>query len=255
MSSPIWTPGALSSEFRLHAGRCWRLVEAQHRVSTLRLVDTLAEHEVLETILEESKPVVPPECGHLHYLLFTPFRYGAPYPHGSRFRRAGRTAGVFYAAESPQTALAETVFHRLLFFVESPGTPWPDNAAEYTAFAADLAADRALDLTEPPLSDDEAEWTHPTEYGPCQLLADDVREAGGALIRYRSVRDPDDGANLAVLTCAAFAAAAPVERRAWRIRIGAAGAQAVCETPPCRTEFARDAFDDPRLAAIGWGRG
>ena len=42
----------------------------------------------------------------------------APYPIGSRFRRAGRTAGVFYAAESPETAVAEMAFYRLLFFAE-----------------------------------------------------------------------------------------------------------------------------------------
>ena len=48
-------------------------------VSTLKLVDTLAEQALLEDILEESKPPVPPECRHLHYLLSTPFRYGAPY--------------------------------------------------------------------------------------------------------------------------------------------------------------------------------
>ena len=61
------------------AGRCWRVVEAQHVVSTLKLVDTLAEQALLEDLLEETKPPVPPECRHLHYLLATPFRYGAPY--------------------------------------------------------------------------------------------------------------------------------------------------------------------------------
>lgn len=252
MSSPIWTPAALSSEFRAHAGLCWRLVEAQHRVSTLRLVDTLDEQRLLETVLEESKPPVPPECRHLDYLLYTPFRYDAPYPKGSRFRRAGRTPGVFYATERPETAAAETVFHRLLFFAESPATPWPGNAVEYTAFSALLSSDRAIDLTEPPLSADEPLWTRPTDYGPCQSLAEHVREAGGTLIRYRSVRDPGNGANLAVLSCSAFAAARPVERRTWRIKVGPAAAQVVSETPAQDMEFRPGAFDDPRLAAVGW---
>ena len=53
----------------------------------MKIVDTLAEQARLEELLEHSKPAVPPECRHLHYLLFTPFRYGAPYPRGSRFRR------------------------------------------------------------------------------------------------------------------------------------------------------------------------
>ena len=117
MPSPISTPGALRSERVALEGKVWRLVEAQHRVSTLKLVDDLAEQALLEEIIEESKPPVPPECRHLDYLLATPFRYGAAYPRGSRFRRAGRTLGVFYAAEAPRTAVAEMAFYRLL----SPG--------------------------------------------------------------------------------------------------------------------------------------
>src|SRR6478736_1818737 len=139
MSLPIWTPAALSSELRAVSGRFWRLVEAQHQISTLKIVDTLEEQALLETLLEESKPALPPECIGLDYLLATPSRYGAVYPHGSRFRRAGRTLGVFYASEKVETALAEMAFYRLLFFADSPETPLPSNAAEYTAFAAPVA--------------------------------------------------------------------------------------------------------------------
>ena len=97
-----------------YRGRAWRVVEAQHRVSTLKLVDSGREQALLEDILEASKPALPAECRGLHYLLATPFRY-APYPHGSRFRRAGMTPGVFYGAEAVDTALAEMAFYRLLF--------------------------------------------------------------------------------------------------------------------------------------------
>jgi hypothetical protein len=71
-----WTPAALSSERRLLSGGCWRLVEAQHRVSTMKLVDTLPEQRLLESTLDATKPPLPPECHHLHYLFSTPFRYG-----------------------------------------------------------------------------------------------------------------------------------------------------------------------------------
>lgn len=138
MSSPIWTPAALSSECHSYQALCWRLVEAQHRYSTLKLTDGNAEQALLEELIEESKPAIPAECRHLHFLLATPFRYGADYPRGSRFRRAGRTLGVFYAAEQVTTAVAEMAFYRLLFFSESPDTPWPANASEYTAFSAGL---------------------------------------------------------------------------------------------------------------------
>src|SRR6266508_2811783 len=182
MSSPIWTPDALSSEaakfdgkYRLD-GKYWRMVEAQHRVSTLKVVDTLDEQALLEDLIEETKPQIPLECRHLHYLLATPFRYGSIYPHGSRFRRAGRTKGVYYAAETMMTAVSEMAFYRLLFFAESPDTPWPHDAAEYTAFAATLRSSKAIDLTKAPFDAGREIWSHATDYSPCQDLADRARE-------------------------------------------------------------------------------
>jgi RES domain len=256
MSSPIWTRVALSSEFRRLAGSCWRLVEAQHRVSTLKLTDTLAEQALLEGLIEETKPAISPECRHLDFLLATPFRYGAVYPNGSRFRRAGRTLGVYYAAENPTTAVAEMAFYRLLFFAESPETPWPGDAAEYTAFSAEVVTPRLLDLTQAPLSADEPIWTDLTDYQGCQAFADAARAVEAEVIRYQSVRDPAKGGNLAILVCRAFARPAPVERQTWRMRLSSSGVQALCEFPRQAVEFARDAFAaDPRIAGLNWERG
>ncbi|WP_421696462.1 RES family NAD+ phosphorylase [Aestuariivirga sp.] len=255
MSLPIWTRAALSSEFQSFAGTCWRLVEAQHRVSTLKLSDTLADQALLEGLIEATKPMIPPECQHLDFLLATPFRYGADYPRGSRFRRAGRTPGVFYAAERPETAVAEMAFYRLLFFAESPETPWPSDAADYTAFSAEVLTARALDLTVLPLAQDEAIWSDLQAYEGCQDLADAARAEGCEAIRYRSVRDPKAGANLALLTCSTFARPAPVERQSWRIRLSASGVQALCEFPRQALEFPHSAFAaDPRIGALRWER-
>lgn len=255
MSSPIWTHDALSSEARAYGGRCWRLVEAQHRVSTLKLVDTLEEQALLEELIEVTKPVVPLECRHLDYLLATPFRYGAPYPHGSRFRRAGRTAGVYYAAEEPRTAVAEMAFYRLLFFAESPGIPWPSDPGDYTAFAAEVVTDRSIDLTVPPLDCDRKHWTSLTDYAATQALADTARAAAINLIRYSSVRDGAGGTNVAILACRTFAQSKPVERQTWRIRLSPSGVQAICEFPDMRIGFGREAFAaDPRLHQFKWER-
>jgi hypothetical protein len=255
MSSPIWTPAALSSEARACKAKVWRLVEAQHKVSTMKLVDDGDEQAVLEGLIEATKPAIPPECRHLDYLLATPFRYGAIYPAGSRFRRAGRTLGVFYAAAEPETAVAEMAFYRLLFFAESPATPWPSNPAEYTAFSTAVRTPFALDLTAGPLNRDAADWTHPTDYSACQSLAETARQARIEAIRYRSVRDPQGRANLAVLACAAFAKPVPIDRQTWRIHLGPAGVQALREFPEKRVGFGRNAFAvDPRLSGLVWQR-
>jgi hypothetical protein len=249
-----WTPSALTAEARRIAGRCWRVVEAQHVVSTMKIVDTLAEQARLEELLEHSKPAVPPECRHLHYLLFTPFRYGAPYPRGSRFRRAGLTPGVFYASQTVPTAVAEMAFYRLLFFADSPATPWPVNAIEHTVFQTRFRTSRGLDLIAAPFDRDRARWTHRTDYSACQQLADDARTAGVDVIRYASARDPG-GVNLALLTCAAFSVTAPLERETWRLHLDSRGARAVCAHPERRLAFDREAFaGDPRIAALRWER-
>lgn len=249
-------PAAPSFRPRALSGRGWRIVEAQHRISTLKLVDTVGEQETLERLIEASKPALPPECRHLDYLLAAPFRYGAPYPQGSRFRRAGLTPGVFYASEQVATAVAETVFWRLLFFAESSATPWPDNAMEHTGFAVAYASARAIDLTAGVLAKRRAEWVQTGDYGACQTLAEQARAAGIDLIRYESARDPAGDCNLAILSCRVFARPAPVERQSWRIRLGPSGAQALCEFPRRTLEFGRDAFAaDPRLARLRWEQG
>lgn len=247
-------PAALSSRASRAAGACWRIVEGQHRVSTLPLVDTLAEQRRLEELIEATKPTLPVECQDLHYLLSTPFRY-RPYPTGSRFRGAGLTPGVFYASARPETAVAEAAFYRLLFFAESPATPWPANASEHTAFSVRYGSAKAIDLTRPPFNRQRKRWMHPTDYGPCQQLAGEAREAGVEIIRFASVRDPLHGLNAALLTCRAFRGREPLARQSWRIRLGPAGVQALCEFPPASLEFGRDAFAaDPRLAAFRWER-
>jgi len=248
-----WPPAGLSSNTRRLSGTCWRIVEAQHVVSTLALVDTMAEQQRLEQLLDESKPPLPPECRSLHYLLATPFRYGAPYPGGSRFRRAGFTPGVFYASTSVATAVAEMSFRRLLFYAESPATPWPANAAEYTGFSVPFRTSLGLDLDLPPLNLPAGQWRHPTDYSACQQLADNARVAGVAVLRYDSARAP--GRNVALLTGKAFAAREPKERQVWRLHLGPPGVRAICSWPEQRLAFDRQAFAaDPRIAGLNWDR-
>lgn len=246
---------SLSAYAKKAAGRCWRAVEAQHRVSTMKLTDNAAEQALLEQALEATKPALPEECRHLVYLLATPFRYGAPYPKGSRFRRAGLTAGVFYASAHPETAMAELAFHRLLFFADSPRTPFPRNPGEYTVFAADYATKRALDLTRPPLDRSNAVWMHPQDYAPCQALADDARAAQIEALLYASVRDPQHRLNVALLTPRAFAKRKETARQSWRLHVAAQGVRAVCEAPKQTLDFGREAFAaDQRIKAMHWER-
>lgn len=218
------------------------------------MTDTLAEQELLEAVLEETKPAMPEACKGLDYLLATPLRY-RPYPHGSRFRRARLTPGVWYGAEKPATAMAEMVFYRLLFYAESPDTPFPDTAAELTAFAVELETRLSLDLTAGTLAADAELWENLESYDACQNLAENARAIDVDLIRYKSVRDPEQDVNVAVLSCRTFSEPAPVERQTWRLRFSKYGAQAICEHPRSSLEFSFESFeDDTRLAGTNWER-
>lgn len=228
-------PADLGPHLAPYEGPLWRVIEGQARSSTLRLVDTFAEHDVLEAMLEASKPPVPPECQHLDYRLWSPFRYGS-YPGNSRFRRRGRTPGVWYGSEQVLTAICETVWGKLAFFAAAPDTPLPRAAVDYTAVQALAQTPAALDLTAPALAA-MGNWTDPDDYAPCLALADAARAAGVQAIRYASVRHPEGAANVALLSCRAFAQPRPVAEAGWQILYRPGHVRASCETSGTRVSL------------------
>ena len=245
----MWTPDALASRSRPWADTVWRVVESQSHVSTMKLVDDLRDQHLLERIVDDTKPTMPPACAGLHCLLATPFRY-APDPTGSRFRWAGQPEGCFYGSQRIETAVAELAFYRLLFFAEAPGMARPINALEHTGFSVRAAAAAALDLRTPPLDHDRARWTDPTDCGACQDLADTAREAAIGAIIHRSVRDPAGGTNVALLRPDILLSTEPAERRTWRLLVGRTKVQAFPAIGDA-LEFTIAAWAaDPRISAL-----
>jgi hypothetical protein len=212
----------------------WRVVEAQHTASTMRLVDSLSDQALLENILEESKPKLPAGAEKLHYLLATPFRYRPRA--GSRFRRPFE-AGVWYGAENLRTALAEKSYWNLRFLLDSPGTP-DLKPVPHTAFRAAVRGS-AIDLTAPPFARERAKWTDRNQYEATQALAALAREAAIEIIRYESVRDPECAACAAVLTPRAFPRNKPKQQEIWFIAASRAVVRCVKGARPGVTwEFA-----------------
>ena len=248
----MWTPDVLQSKASPFNDKVWRLVELQSKSVTMRLTDTLDEQALLEDIIEETKPRFPPACDGLHFLLCTPFRY-EPYEHGSRFRRAHQRDGVYYCALQEHTAVAESAFYTLLFFVESPQTSLPAQGVERTAFQAAIKAGKAIDLTNALFKRKAAQWTNLSDYSACQDLADIAREAAVEAILYQSVRDPEQGLNVALLTPSAFSSKKPLaaSTRTWRFHITRESVRALREFPQETIEFPKELWaDDPRLQNI-----
>ncbi|MCP5265596.1 MAG: RES family NAD+ phosphorylase [Burkholderiaceae bacterium] len=219
------------------------MVEAQHVASTMKLVDDRDEQDLLESLLESSKPALASGTERLDYLLATPFRYPARHG-GSRFRGA-TDPGVFYGAESVHTAAAELGYWRWRFLRDAVDLDRLAPVA-HTAFRADIATE-VVDLREPPLSADAAAWRHPDDYSATQAFARVAREAGLGGIVYGSVRDPRPGWCLALLTPAGFARTKPQPRmQTWFLAVSA-------EDVTWRREGASMRFEMSRWVEPGFG--
>ncbi|QUS41211.1 RES domain-containing protein [Tardiphaga alba] len=215
--------------FTTYEKTVWRMVEAQHRISTNRLVADADDQALLERLVDQAKPPLPATARHLHYLLATPFRYG--YAKSSRFRRARERPGIFYASEDIATSVAETAYWRLLFFSRSPDFKPPSNTVKHSAFTVPLKIERALDLTAKPFVAHTTTWMHPTDYTACQDFATQARRIDAQLIRYASVRAPDHRANLALLDPSGFARTTPTIEQTWHFRFEAGTMTAYAAMP------------------------
>jgi hypothetical protein len=211
MSSSIWTQCAGASRLRPLRRAPWRAVEAQHQISTRKLVDSLEEQALLEQLIETAKP--PDRTGGArHVLLATPFRY-PPLRHGSRF--GGRhEPGIWYGSETRRTLFAEVAYYRLVF-LEGTRADLDGVTTTHTAFRVSLRTARGVDLTAPPFDRHRAAIASPVEYGAAQALGGAMRGARVEAVRYPSARDVDGGVNVAAFSPAAFGTATPRDLESW----------------------------------------
>lgn len=181
-------------------GTLRRLVENQEQKVTLRLTDNLAEHDVLEGLLDDSKPdgAWHARLQKFDYLLRTPWRY-PPLPWGSRFGRRFEPS-LFYGALDRIALFSEAAFYRLVF-LEGMRRPFADRViSQFTMFDALYRTEVGFDLSRKPFRKHEAILRHRSDYGPCQALGSVLRERGIEGITYLSARTTDDRLNVALFS-------------------------------------------------------
>jgi hypothetical protein len=182
----------------------------------MQVVETLAEAQVLEDILDEYDSSRP-RLQSLHPLVAECFRIRPLADLETRFRSTG-APGVFYGAGTVKTAAAEVAYWRHRFTTRTTGRieglqSW------HGVFHIDIAAG-SIDLREKPFSSDAAAWLHPTDYSAPQAFAVAAREAGVACIFYQSVRHPTPAMCAAVLSPEPLVGKTPVlSRRSWELTI------------------------------------
>jgi hypothetical protein len=236
MSQSIWTLCAGSSRVTPLALDGWRVVESQFITSTRKLVDSDAEQELLERLLEGVKPPVPPDprLARLHFLLYTPFRH-PPLTRGSRFG-ARSERGVWYGSLELPTAFAEVAYYRLVF-LEGTSAALGTVTVELSAFRAAIRAQRGVDLTAPPFAEHEARISSRVSYASSQRLGRDMRESGVEVFVYVSARDRGRGKNVG-LFAPAFVRRTPSALSTW-----------VCTATRARVELSKkDVFRTQRYA-------
>jgi hypothetical protein len=210
MSSSIWTRCAGDSEIRALRLSPWRVVEAQHQVSTRKLVDSADEQILLEELIERVKPA-DRTGGRWHYLLATPFRY-PPLRHGSRF--GGRhEPGIWYGSESPRTAFAEIAYYRFVF-LDGTGADLGTLTTQLTAFTVRARSARGIDLVASPFDAHRRSIASPSRYDATQSLGAAMRAAGVELFRYPSARE-SGGVNVGIFAPVVFGGAKPRGFETW----------------------------------------
>jgi hypothetical protein len=219
------------------------VVEAQFRNSTRKLVDSDAEQELLEELIDRrAKLPVPDGFEGLHYLLYTPFRH-PPLRNGSRFG-THLERGILYGARELPTAFAEVAYYRLVF-LDGPAVDLGELRLELTAFWFGIASSRGIDLSEPPFRRYEARISSKTRYDFSQRLGTDMRAAGVQCCLYVSARAAGRHLNVAVFDNV-FRPSRPIREEPWSCTANRAAVELRARAllgPERRHAFARAQFE------------
>lgn len=205
--------------------RLIRIVESQEQIATNHLVETFEEQELLEQLLDDTKPALPASNSPRHYLLLTPFRY-PPLKYGSRFGSRFEPS-LFYGSLALSTAFAETAYYRFLFWLGMTVPPATGRfLTQHTLFGVEYASKRGLQLQQPPFSDYAETLMHPYDYTATQRLGRSMREHQIEAFEFCSARDAERGLNAALFIPDALASDQPLYQQQW-----------ICDTDSQRVSF------------------
>lgn len=214
----IWAECKDRFSFTTVANELIRVVESQEQAATNRLVDNLEEQDLLEQMLEASKPLLSESISKLHYLLFTPFRY-PPLAYGSRFGTRFEPS-LFYGSLTLTTAFAETGYYRFLFWLGMQQPPKTGKfVTQHTVFAVPYQTAKGARLQDPPFDHYRVHLTDRSHYVDTQQLGSALRGKGVEAFEYISARDSDAGVNVALFHAKALAASQPAYQQSWLCEI------------------------------------
>ncbi|CAM2785388.1 RES family NAD+ phosphorylase [Legionella worsleiensis] len=181
--------------------RCYRIIPSQF--PPIHLFEDVADPEEFEALFAVqmlTNPRIQEEIGLLERVPADQRLYGVPgcgyvmaafthiNPDGSRFSNGDY--GIYYAADSLSTAIAETVYHKEQFLSYTKEPPQELAMRSLIAeFSADLFNLTLLNKTDNPLYS-------PVDYSQSQVFGSQIKEHREDGIVYHSIRS--DGTNFAL---------------------------------------------------------
>lgn len=191
-----------------------RIVESQQQIATTRIVDSLEEQAILESLLEATKPPLLVDSEQLHYLFSTPFRY-PPLKHGSRFGSRFYPS-LLYGSKTVETVLIECSYYRFLFWNGMSVPPKSKKfITEHTLFAGRYYSEQGLQLQNVPFTGHSKLLRDVANYTETQAFGLAMREAGIEAFEYSSARDSNKGVNIALFTADALIVNEPLYKSQW----------------------------------------
>ena len=205
MSLHTWTPAAIAAKAAGFADTVCRFVIKDARSSLSKITDTNDELELVERAIRRQRDLFDQRFRDLHPILQMPFLTKS-YPEGSRFR-GEFDPGVFYGADTVQTAAAERGYHHHRFVKNSPDlvTTGP---TPFTFFMVKISM-KCVDVRNAPFSKASAIFEDKNNYADTQRFASVVRQSEVLGITYTSVRSPHKGFCIAMLYPTGFASRQP----------------------------------------------
>ncbi len=207
MSSITWTPTELEANSFQISDEVWRCIPANTIRPLVKILDTQADIEVMESMLAESKSIVREGLDNFDPLIARPFQATPSVKSESQFRFSGGP-GVLYAAFDLKTALYEHSWHRAKFIASSDGLA-KVKAMPLQVFKIKVNA-RSIDLSSKQFAYKKSKLLSKTDYQPAQALAKIARQTSIQAIKYQSVRNVADGVCLAILDIAAIESKNPI---------------------------------------------
>jgi len=196
--------------------KLYRMVENQEEVATTLITSNSEEQNILEELLEQSKPVQSPELEKRHYLIKTPFRY-PPLNYGSRFGTIF-SPSLFYGATDKKTVLTEVAYYRFRFLADvenSEELTKYNLQSSHSVFYVNAHSERAVQLTKSPFKEFKQQISAANSFKTSQALAKAMRGDGIELFNFYSARNPV-GINGAVFTHTAIKSNKPKEIENWQ---------------------------------------